>query len=331
MVETKFGILSDTHQNPRNVFVALDRMKREEVDGVIFNGDVGTGQEYIAYNLELLGESSLESYIQPGSHESLSDFEPIMEHFAGKYGSLRSAFDHPVVNGRGFDLVFLPGSDFCVQGGEYQLSSREDLESDFYTVGEEREQRNVRIINMYDLCQRVSDPEKTIVVSHVPPKFDIIDNCVDMAHFHQGRVYTLATDEFEETGVLPGFIPREYVAEQNGTISFGLEDSDEVVLERAKELLIRNGIEKGQVYVERKANRGNSELRDLYSELGITKAVSGHFHESVHRANDLSGEKVREREFVDELFWNASYLDDGKVGILTVRDDGKVKYHNISI
>ena len=71
-------------------------------------------------------------------------------------------------------------------------------------------------------------------------------------------------------------------------------------------------------------------MKSIYEELGIRKAVSGHFHESGHRANDRNGNHVQEGTNVNELFWNSGYLDAGQTGILTIRGD-EVSYQNIRL
>ena len=72
------------------------------------------------------------------------------------------------------------------------------------------------------------------------------------------------------------------------------------------------------------------DLKGLYEELGIKKSVTGHFHESSHRANDLSGCHVEQGRMVGELFWNSGCLDMGHAGLLIV-DGEKVQYENIRI
>ena len=62
----------------------------------------------------------------------------------------------------------------------------------------------------------------------------------------------------------------------------------------------------------------------------ITKAVSGHFHESGHRAHDGEVNKVQEGQLVDELYWNTGELDLGQTGILTV-EGNKVSYQNVQL
>ena len=71
-------------------------------------------------------------------------------------------------------------------------------------------------------------------------------------------------------------------------------------------------------------------MRDVYEELGINKAVSGHFHEASHRANDSYGNHVEEGKKVTDLFWNSGHLDIGHTGILTV-DGEQASYQNIDL
>ena len=79
-----------------------------------------------------------------------------------------------------------------------------------------------------------------------------------------------------------------------------------------------------------KPKRGKEDLKNLYEELGITKSVTGHFHESGHRANDSSGNHVKEGDVVKELFWNSGCLDNGQMGILIVKGS-EVSYRNLNL
>lgn len=83
-------------------------------------------------------------------------------------------------------------------------------------------------------------------------------------------------------------------------------------------------------YSLRTENRGNEDMKDLYEDLGIRKGVTGHFHESVGRAHDMNCVPVVEGELSRELFWNASYLDGLKAGILSVEGE-KAAYQNVDL
>ena len=71
-------------------------------------------------------------------------------------------------------------------------------------------------------------------------------------------------------------------------------------------------------------------INKIIDETGIKKHITGHFHESVHRAHTLKEETVDEGKWTEELFFMASYMDDLKVGLLEV-DGEKVKYYRVNL
>src|SRR3989338_3180794 len=157
---------------------------------------------------------------------------------------------------------------------------------------------------MNDLKKLVNDGEKTIVFCHVPRKFDSIENAVDVAYFA----------ETMNQSVIPGIVIENKIKAQYGNVS-----KDEIRL-----IAAANGL------TIKEENRGNDDLRELYAELGIKKAVSGHFHESGHRAHDGAVNPVKQGTPVDELYWNSGQLNLGQTGILTA-GDGKISYQNIDL
>ena len=326
----KYGIISDVHNDPRIVASAISVLKNQGAEKLILNGDVGNCQQFVGSVLQIAGESELETYVQPGSHEKLEDFEPVIDFFKNKYSNLVNCVENNKISCKGHDLIFMPGSDFSC-GGEYVLSMQNGRESGFYQT----DNGNIRLTNMSDLSKLVTNPDKTIVVCHVPRKFDDSDICVDVAHFHQQRVYHRDFKEnpnrytYTELLVQPGTIPKQQI-ENQGIRTFRLEDSEDYILNTTLKLMKKEDMEKIVVSVERNLNRGNKDLKKVYEELGIKKAVSGHFHESGHRACDWDGNSVEEGKKVDELFWNSGYCDAGQVGILDVQGS-EVSYQNIRL
>lgn len=295
MSSTRYGVISDTHQHTSFLPLALDRLKIAGVEKLLVNGDIGTGEQHIAFTLDCIGKTGLESYVQPGSHERLNEYEPLIAHYAKKYSNIIDVFSQRKVEARGHHLVFMPGSDFCC-GGQYCLDRVDDVPSGFY----KNKQGPLRLININDLQFLVSDPEKTIVVCHVPRKFNSLDYGVDMAEFGEAVL-----DFYLEGNIVP-----------RGSV-FPIDTARHLAATTLFPVMLK------------KENRGNKDLLELYEKIGIQKAVSGHFHESVHRACDSKGKLVEEGKLTQELFWMASYLDGMKAGILTV-DDTKVSYNNIS-
>ena len=322
--EVKYGVISDVHEDPKIVPTAIKILKKIGIEKLLVNGDIGNrqktlqdSQNYIAFILDSIGKSGLEAFVQPGSHETLLSYGPIIGYFSGKYPNIVDTIKNPKVEQRGHQLVFLPGSDFLC-GGEYQIGNHEKIPSGRYIQTEkglvqfeEFEQyfkalkkgitnSAMQYSNMNDLRTLVSDPDKTIVVCHVPRKFDNVETCVDVAEF--GEVI----EDF--------YLNREKI--KKGSI-FPLPITQKI-------------IQIGAPIKIKRENRGNKDLQALYEELGILKAVSGHFHESGHRANDKDGNHVSEGKLVTELFWNSGHLDIGQTGIFTV-GDGKVSYRNIQL
>lgn len=326
--ETKYGVISDIHHNPNLVSVAIDILKKLGAKKLILNGDIGerqpslqASQDYVAVILDAVGKGGLEAYVQPGSHETILAFGPVIDHFAEKYPNLIDATKTPKAEHNEHSLVFLPGSDFLC-GGEYQIGNHEQISSGRYIetqkglmqfnelaqyVGASQQgiaQGVMQYTNMNDLRKLVTNPEKTIVVCHVPRKFDSVDGAVDVAYF----------GEKADGSVIPGAVIERMIKKQYGNIS-----DNEIRL-----IAISNGL------VFKEENRGNDDLRKLYGELGITKAISGHFHESGHRAHDRKVNLIPQGNLVNELYWNSGQLDLGQTGILTASDE-KVSYQNVKL
>jgi Icc-related predicted phosphoesterase len=322
--QTKYGVISDVHRDPRIVPAAISVLKSLGAEKLLVNGDIGNHQRtledsqgYVAFILDSIGKSGLESWVQPGSHESLLAYGPVIDHFSQKYGNVIDATKTQKVEQGDHHLVFLPGSDFLC-GGEYQIGNHDQIPSGRYIQTEkglmqfeEFEQYvgalqrglakgAMQYANMQDLRKLITAPEKTIVVCHVPRKFDGLETCVDMAEFGE------ATEDFNLQG--------EEV--KKGSV-YPIQVAPRIV-------------QAGYPVQIKRENRGNEDLKTLYEELGVRKSVTGHFHESTHRANDRNGNHVNEGELVNELFWNSGLLDAGHTGILTV-DGEKVSYQNVRL
>jgi Icc-related predicted phosphoesterase len=321
---TKYGMISDIHEDPRIIVPTLEALQMEGVDKLIINGDIGgnygsleKSQKYTAFILDNIAKSGLEAFVQPGSHETLLGYGPVIEHFSDKHSNIVDTLKNPKVEFGDHDLVFLPGSDFLC-GGEYQIGSNEQLSSGRYIQSEKGlikfeefgqyvDALNSRVAkgafqysNMGDLRDLVTDPDKGIVVCHVPRKFDDIENGVDVAEFG---------DVVESFNTQQGLV-------EKGTV---------IPLQ-----FVQPYLDAGAPVVVKKENRGNEDLKNLYEEIGVRKAVSAHFHESSHRAHDSKGNPVRENTAVDDLFWNSGHLDRGYFGILSV-DGERVSYRNLNL
>ncbi|MFH1585265.1 MAG: hypothetical protein ABIB79_00675 [archaeon] len=330
MRETNYGIISDIHEDPRIVPLAIDVLKSEGTEKLLVNGDIGrlmpgrdlqeaigNAHQYTGFILRKIGESGLDSYVQPGSHETLLGFEPVAE-WARQFKNITLIDESTKIEQNGHDLVFLPGSDFLC-GGEYKIGNDNLRFSGRYFGGGElgRKFSDWRVYldainqgwdkgafayaNMNSLKRIVTNPEKTVIVCHIPRKFNNLETAVDVAEFVQAEV------DFVHNG---------------RTIKKGAIRPAAMIDPEAYPVKVR------------KENRGNVDLGLIYDEIGLTEEgiafPTGHFHESGHRACDKDGNHIAEGEFTKGLYWNSGHLDVGQTGVLTIKD-GKASYQNINL
>ncbi len=315
LMSTTYGIISDIHGAPPQLAaLAMDILKGEEADALILNGDIDgerfcarvhgmDDDNYIDELLHAAARTGLETYVQPGSHEELGHFDPPVQVLSRRYGNIINVLEHPKIEREDHHLVFLPGSDVAAGNtvlSGYRLTCEIDGPSGYYQVRTPEGIGQLRVTAMQDLRKLVTQPEKTIVISHVPPHCNDLKTGIDRAEFGEAAGDFHLEERLVGAGaIFPGPV--------------------------AKELQAR-----GYPVNIQQENRGNVDLRTLTDELDITKFICGHFHESVHHAHDRAGAAVEEGKYSNELFWNASYLDALKVGLLSV-NEGKVAYENIDL
>jgi hypothetical protein len=299
-----YGIISEMHATDvRNIIPVIKILEKEEVDALVLNGDLSgeradmASNNYLSILLDIVGRSGLEAYVLPGSHEVVNEFEPVLDYFSSHYPNLINTLRTPKVEKKDHHLVFLQGADSRAGDAlENGYSLEYQNKSDLY----KNSSGLIRVINMHDLRSLVSDPEKTIVFSHVPRRFSNLESCVDTAEFGEVQTeFQLNNHPFGVGSVLPG------------DFAYSLR-------------------EQGLPIQIKKENSGNETLKTIFDDMGIKKNITGHFHESVGRAHDLQGNPVEEGLFVNELFYNASCMDRLMIGMLTV-DDVKVAFENIDL
>jgi Icc-related predicted phosphoesterase len=298
-----YGVISDLHGiDIQAVPPTIQILKDEKIDALVLNGDIigersgYNPQDYLATVLDIAGKSGLETYVLPGSHEEVHIFEPVLADFVQKYGNIINTFDNPCIDKGDHHLVFLQGSNSragdAINHG-YSLEDRH--QSGIY----KNNGAYLRVVNMNDLKKLISDPDKTLVFSHIPRRFDSVLD-VDMAEFWEVQKQFQSDGEVHKVGsIFPGPVGYE-LAKQGAPIEL-----------------------KGE-------NAGSETLKSIYEELGITKNITGHFHESAGRANDSEGQIVQEGLFVPKLFYNASCMDRLIAGLVSV-DGAKAAYENVNL
>jgi len=297
---TKYGIVSDIHMNPELVRPVLERLGSEGIDNLVLLGDCGNDELTVAYVLNETKELGKDTFVVPGNHETLRGFYAPMQFFGSQSSHLVDCTQNPKIEKGDHDLVFLPGSNWLC-GGEFKLVDDSEIETGNYPTPYGPR----RVINMNDLRNFVTHPDKTIVMSHAPRRFYHSGKSVDEAYF---------AELMDGSGLIPGMVLENQIRQETGEQDY----------EKISEIARTRG------YILKNEKSGNVSLAELYNELGIRKAINGHFHESVGVAHDADGRAVAQGELVDELFWNASYNDAGKFGILTV-DGEKAGYQNLDL
>ncbi len=316
----RYGILSDTHRNPQVVPALIAKLQQGNIDAIILNGDVGESPDHVAFTLNAAARTGLPVYVQPGSHEEIAAYVPVVDALSSRYSNIIDCVKHPkhIVNGQ--HLVFLPGSDWNA-GGQYNLHAGEVPTGNYLRVREgltplnveelaahmrhpEAQKALLSITNMGDLDKLVDDAEHTVVFCHVPARCVGVDTGVDVAYFA----------EKADKSLLPGVVLEEMIRQQCGAVSA----SDMRII------AAQNG------FTFKHENRGNSDLGAAYGRTGITKVISGHFHESAHRAHDSTSRHVEPGKFTHNLAYMASYADAGLAGIVVLKDN-KIAYEPISL
>lgn len=339
MEEVKYGFISDAHEDPGIVMSAISVLKGFGAQRLVLNGDIGgfRGNPEItmgalAFILEQAGQSGLETFVQPGSHESIRFYQPVVDalcgngsKYGGKYINLFDVTKQLKFEKEGHHLVFAPGSCTVTGMGEYHIGS--GFPSGRYVKLQGLDEKGQKIMiaqplkrvmpylraieagfedegafqyfNMKDLHRLVTEPKKTILICHEPRRFNF-PNGVDVADFG----IALEEHKVDEDVHKKGSIYR---------------------IDRAKELLSA-----GAPIELKRENRGSEDFALVYPKIGILKAVNGHFHESSQRAHDVKGNDVPQEKFVNELFWNSGWMDKKHCGILTVRGE-EVAYQNIDL
>ena len=320
-----YGVISDVHHNPKFVKRAIDVLKDLGARMLIVAGDISRPMKtvedefaYTGYIVKALGDSGLESYIIPGCCDKIGPLASSIAYFKDKYKNIIDCVSIAKVQSKDHELVFLPGADFSLDGeylfgtnpmmstGRYALSDGGYEEFPGWSEYNKRKNEGtaygvMHYTNLHEMEKYVTDPERTVLVSHVPPFCNWVDNRIDEGYYCPSRFASNPDSMYFDVELI--------------NLERKVEQDD---LERVSE--------KYKIAIETKS--GSRGLRSACEHLGLSKCVSGHFHYSGHRAHGPWGEQVKEGEWSDSLYWNVGQLDIGQCGLLFVKDD-KMTYHNV--
>ena len=322
---TTVGIISDIHRRPaKEIEKALAVLQQKGATHLVLNGDIGNCHSALEESLqrittivEAAGKSGLETYVQPGSHETITAYQMVLDVLTQTYANITDMVRQPSVDVGDYRLAFLPGSYTLFTGAEYPLQTEEP--TGFYIVSAEgvapfsaenfnrlanegKDPTRMHFTNINYLKTLVSDPERTVVFCHEPARFDEAkEHGVDFAYFAKSK-----------RGFLPGILLERELKQREGR-DLSREELDKVA--------------QSQGFTFHRENVGSEELRALFDELGILYAVNGHIHESSHHAHTRT-QIIAPGTLTPELFWNSGCFDYGLAGILVLEDNG-VRYLNV--
>ncbi len=330
MVTTKYGVLADYQGDPSRLNALVRAMENEGVDAYIWNGIEAESPELIFRALQEVAQTGKPVFAQPGSHEPMAWWEPVMQIAQQHYSNVTDATKKPWHDGEGHRLVFMPGSDVQAGAGQYHLAAgmipgdylrtqegMQRLTPEEFSRALQHPQLSQQLIHVHpmeSLEQLVRDeegkvtPQNTILVSHVPPRFSGKKG-VDYAFFGQ---------DLEQQGIVPGEFLEGFVRTLVGDAALS------VVTYQVWKI----------GYKLKHDNVGNKTLSSTMRRSGVTKAITSHIHEAGHYAHDMDGNFVAPETPSMQLAHNTGSVGEGKAAIYTIDSDNNnavMSYKNIMI
>ncbi len=218
MAKISIGVIADVHGDIEAVRKAVSRFNSLDLDFIVLNGDLND-RNHTPGSVErtvgaACGLSIHRIYMHPGSHESVSEYESASDSLRKKHSNLVDANKERIAAISGYDIIFLPGSDFLA-GGEYHLVCSEEYETGLYQT----QKGPVYLTNMNDLKSQVKNGEKTLLISHVPKKFHTLQG-IDVAEYFEtgnGRMPAfIVVPEMRSRGISLQEIMRQMIKENVG-------------------------------------------------------------------------------------------------------------------
>jgi len=322
MKELKLGTITDLHGNLKVLPKILKKLSENKIDILVLGGDIPYEGEKNSLLKILKKCLKLRKtiFIIPGSHEGFEDYEEQLKKLKSKL----------IINGAkklktksfGYDFVFLPGSDYLASTGQYVLT---------YSISNIKKQKNkfkknshyflhkkFRAFQIEKISKLIKNPEKTILISHIPCHFKSKYG-IDLAEF--GKV--LRNFYFKKEHLKFDIFKKSLKEEMHKKNKVSKKY---VFTKDAAKLLIRFGY---PINIEKK-NVGNKYITRLIKQKKIKKFICGHIHESGNRACNSNGMEVKQNKFSEELFLNSGHAEKGYFSIVILKEN-KARYIKIKV
>jgi len=308
----KLGVTADLHGNLRLAKKFASYFKKSDVNAIVIAGDAPRYENQkasLTKILRIFSKTGKKVFVFPGSHENVKIYESVLKRFKSKIIDCTLDKNRKVKIGD-YDIVFLPGSDWlgAEDAGFVLRDSRTVFRGKTPRQIAKYYGTEVRLFYIHELKKLIKNPAKTILISHIPPKFHK-KQAIDVAKFGKavGKFKIKSPDNEAMKGLAKfwlGFY-KEHV--------FALHEA-----QRLKK--------KGYPFAIIEENRGNKVLKKMIKQLKIKKLVCAHIHESGGRANDLKGNTVKQNRWSPEVFYNCS----GRAGIVEF-EGNLARYRNIKV
>ena len=332
-----YGVISDAHAAPLEYFdLAAQVLKKEGIDALILNGDIvgnqvsSNPQEYLVGALSnLIKHLNVPILYNPGNWEQFHLTNPVLEH-VGKHYNVQNTAASQVADVADHRLIFVPGGDLRANNADkwgYSLEFGKN-ETSIY----ENEGKYISVFNANDLFNMVKDPNNTLVFSHVPSRFDGTDKTDSVHQWIIPEPYF--KDEVKYAGGIrdikyyPANGRSSLLYKPGRIISESLHKKQKPGITTDPELA--KALIEGGINTIEQRNVGTQELGDILNKIGIEKVVSGHIHPAAGNAHDKEGNAIEEGVFGKQLFYNASFLDHLKVGMVSM-EGGAAAYERIDL
>lgn len=304
----KFGIISDI-QDGKNLDRAIEVLEKNRgVYGYILLGDLGKDDKSLYTNLSKVLETGKIVGALPGEQEGYEDWKATTEYLQSIPGyklldGVRQNFRIKKGN-MIVDFLTAPGTDNMQRPDAHIFTADPETKSGTYTPKNGEKSKFIFNLNDVESDAKTADNPNTILLSHNPPKFN----------GEQALDYTsrnIVSEDFELN------LEKGPVTVRKGT-----------VIERDELELIKSA---GIPYSTVLQNVGNDYLAEMCREGNITKGIHAHVKNAAGRANDLDSKVIDASIPQENIFVNASCLEEGEIGIVKIYDDNKMSYEYIDL
>lgn len=221
----RLGVVADLHGSIGKAKRIADEFEGK-IDALAIAGDILRIGSPLAGRgvLRQFKELKIPKYIIPGNYETVDTYQAIMKDFLDFYDCTK--YKNRFKDIKGYRLIFLPGTEVAVGSGRFRFfKEKKDLEKFKNQIGEAMVSRarefSPKVFEemeigresfvLEEIKKYVEDPDKTLIISHMPPKFEG-ERTIDRAEFFivegdkmknsKDNVGSKALREFiEETGI----------------------------------------------------------------------------------------------------------------------------------